>query len=539
MEDPSTTVPPTREDLLADPSLAGKLTASQLEAFIVLLNNDGPLSVPSAYRDKANLLRIVKVMLKRLQDDPNAYSRVRPRLWSLHGWTRHDPTVLEGSPLSADQMHLLVTVEMPKLTPNLLHTYCPEDLNVVWLRAEAVYLGFEVRCDKMSMTRGYTDVKDANGAVTRFSTVRVSYDTGKSQKTKEVYSGTVGFVLRQPGCPDGRIQFAPTTLCGCVNGSVEDTDPDVELMRSVCCSHALAVLMCLKKWQEGYNDTHGDKVAFTSHSEWLANVHTYREDASASAATHNHDAIFFDPAKVHLKKLVEDAVASGCLAELTAKQALSRPDQVDAVPDGSCSGDEEETVVLQRMRKLGSLTAVNPLLVGQYPRRTRPELIDAQANAPQWGSPEWRTYCRELFDKHNPDSLPRLCHGTRNPTRRDQQPATQPTQPQPEPPTQPRPCSTRPRMQQPAPTTTQSQPQPPSRLQNAPPPPGTPPSRRPLPPQLSPKSPHHSPQPPSGPPGPHGFSPRRRHGVFFSPAVDSSPEAIPRHTRKARAIRRL
>ena len=248
--DASTAVVPTVAALLADSSLLGRMQIAQLKAFIVETLNDGPLSVPSAQQDKPGLTRVIVIMLTRLRADPNAYVRKRPHLASLHGWTRHDGTVLEGTDLTAEEMHKLVQVELPTLNAALMHMYCPAELSVVWARAEAVYLGREVRCTKIRMRRGNTTVKDTAGQLRSLSTVKIWYDTGKSQKTKEEYTGTIGFVLKQPGCPAGRLQYAPTTLCGCVNGSIEETDPEVSLMRSMCCSHCCGTLQALQKWQK-------------------------------------------------------------------------------------------------------------------------------------------------------------------------------------------------------------------------------------------------------------------------------------------------
>ena len=135
---------------------------------------------------------------------------------------------------------------------------------MIWQRAENVYLGREVRCEKFRVRRGYTIDTDASGREVRLQTAVLWYDTGmKSQKTKEEYTGTVGFVLRQPGLPKGRIMFAPRTVCGCVNGATEGTNPDEVLLRSMSCSHCGAVLGgVLREWQR--RDTSGRFVYY----EW-------------------------------------------------------------------------------------------------------------------------------------------------------------------------------------------------------------------------------------------------------------------------------
>lgn len=60
-------------------------------------------------------------------------------------------------------MHRLVQCELPLLDAPMLHTYCPAECSVIWQRAENVYLGREVRCEKFRVRRGYTIDTDASG----------------------------------------------------------------------------------------------------------------------------------------------------------------------------------------------------------------------------------------------------------------------------------------------------------------------------------------------------------------------------------------
>ena len=396
LNDPETAAAPTIDQVLANPSLIPLMTIAQLEAFVVTTCNDGPLSLPTSYRSpvaayRGHLVRYAETILMRLLDDPKSYERAPPRVTSLNTWTRHDLTVLGEVDLTHEEMHGVVTTEMPDLNPARLHTYCPADCKVIWQRVEALYLGRELRCEKIRMRRGM-----AGG----FKTIKVWYNCGASQKTKEVYDGTMGMVLKQSGCPNGRLQFAPTTLCGCVNGSQYDTDPDEVVMRSMCCSHGGGLLMALREWQR----REASALANKSRDEWLLNVCTYREESAASADTKWWGSVFFDPMHQHLRKLVGDAVDAGELDPAVAKASLKHVNKAGEESSESDDEEAEETVSLRRIRKLGRV-GVDPMQVDHYPRRNHPE-----EPAPKWQSSgvpsdEWRALMRALFDRTVPNSL--------------------------------------------------------------------------------------------------------------------------------------